>query len=87
MGYCGYCRVLEVLWGTGGYWGVLEVLWSTGGYGGTGGTVGYGGVQGYLGVNRVVVDTLGYCVVLSGYCMVLLVTAGYFWVLGGTGVH
>ena len=22
-----------------------------------------------------------------GYCMVLLVTAGYFWVLGGTKVH
>ena len=26
-----------------------------------------------------------YCVVLWGHCMVLLVTAGYFWVLGGTG--
>ena len=38
--------------------------------------------------------TMGYCVVLWGYCMALLVTAGYFWVLGGTrgllggtGVH
>jgi len=45
--------------------------------------VGYWGVQGYLGVNRVVVDTLGYCRVLCE----LLVTPGYFWVLGGTGVH
>ena len=75
---------MGVLWGTvdtAGYWRYCGVL------GGTGGTVGYWGVRGYLGVNRVVVDTLGYCVVLSGYCMVLLVTAGYFWVLGGTGVH
>ena len=71
VGYCGYCRVLEVLWGTGG----------------TRGTVGYWEVRGYLGVNRVVVDTLGYSAVLLGYCMVLLVTAGYFWVVGGTGVH
>ena len=48
--------VLCLLQGTGG----------TGGYGGTGGTVGYWGVRGYLGVNRVVVDTLGYCGVLCG---------------------
>ncbi len=84
MGYCG------VLWGTVGYYGgtvgycgVLWLLQGTGGTGGIGGTVGYWGVQGYLGVNRVVVDTLGYCRVLCE----LLVTPGYFWVLGGTGVH
>ena len=62
-------------WGV--LWGYCGVLWLLQGIGGT---VGYWGVRGYLGVNRVVVDTLGY-VVLSGYCMVLLITAGYFWVL------
>ena len=82
MGYCG------VLWGTVGYYGgtvgycgycrVLEVLWDTGG-------------MGVLGSDRgkwwKLWGTMGYCVVLWGHCMVLLVTAGYFWVLGGTGVH
>ena len=75
MGTAGY---FGVLWGAvGELWGTMGVLWLLQG---TGGTVGYWGVRGYLGVNRVVVDTLGYCVVL-------LVTPGYFWVLGGTGVH
>ena len=84
MGYCGYSRVLEVLWGTGGY-------------GGTGGTVWYLGVRGYLGVNRVVVNSLRYCGVLcgtvgvlhgtAGYCWLLLGTGWYWGVLGGTGVH
>ena len=47
--------------------------------------MGYWGVQGYLGVNRVVVDTLGYCGVLCGTVGVLHGTAGYCWLLLGTG--
>ena len=40
----GYCRVLEVLWGTVGYWGYLGVIGGTGGYsGGIAGTVRYCG--------------------------------------------
>ena len=76
-----------VLWGTvatAGYWRYCGVL-GVRGYGGTGGTVGYWGVQGYLGVNRVVVDTLGYCGVLCGTVGVLHGTAGYCWLLLGTG--
>ena len=40
----GYCRVLEVLWGTVGYWGYLGVIGGNGGYsGGIAGTVRYCG--------------------------------------------
>ena len=38
-----------------------------------------------MGVNRVVVDTLGYCRVLCGTVGVLHGTAGYCWLLLGTG--
>ena len=34
VGYCGYCRVLEVLWGTGGVWEHLGVIEGSGGYSG-----------------------------------------------------
>ena len=39
VGYCGYFRVLEVLWGTGGYWRYLGKIEGSGGY--SGGTMGY----------------------------------------------
>ena len=77
----GYCWLLL---GTGWYWGVLWLLQ------GTGSIMGYWGVWGYL---VVIEGSGGYSGVLWGtvlyrggnawYCWLLLVTFGYWVVLGG----
>ena len=73
-GYTGGLQVLRVLRGTLGYWSAVVVLV------GKGGTMGNNGVCRYWGFWVVLEAKKEYCVVLHG-------TAGYYRVLGGTGVH